>query len=141
MTMRLPSLNFFFLSVLALSVNFVAMGCKEKKTTVINPNKPAAVKPAVFSPPLDGIITPRMAAAYALARAEMVEVNTRLLDSLGMASPERKAVFAQALDMACEKIARRHNLRGAPEYRWIQENATALPQNREALAQVGIYLP
>jgi hypothetical protein len=128
-------------SVLALGALAISLLACHKEEATVTPAVPKPVTIPLFSPPEDGLITSRMATGYAKARAEMVEVNAHLLDSLGASSEERKGVFADALEMACEKVARRHGLRGSAEYQWIQDHATALPQNREALAQVGILIP
>lgn len=131
----------FFLAVLLLTNAALFSACQKKEATVVTPPRPHSTVPKPFMPPEDGIVTPSAAQAYASARSEMVQVNAHLLDSLGMASSDRKAVFTQALDLACEKVARRHGLHGAAEYRWIQEHAAALPQNREALGNAGVIIP
>lgn len=129
--------------VRAFVTSFAALAllaCNKQEATV-TPAEPKPVTIPLFSAPEDGVITASMASRYAKARAEMVEVNTRLLDSLGVSTPERKAVFSGALEMACEKVARRHGLRGLAEYQWIQNQAATSPQNRETLAQAGIVIP
>jgi hypothetical protein len=131
------------LSLIAYSgfcVLLLLAGCQKKETAVVV-LKPQHHEPIPFTPPSDGLITSDAARNYALAWSQMVQVNAHLLDSLGAATPERKAVFARALELACENVARRHGLRGVAEYRWIQENGATLPQNRETLAQFGIAIP
>jgi hypothetical protein len=133
--MGLPLMAYFgFCGLLLLAA------CQKKETAQVV-MKPQHHDPIPFTPPSDGLITSDAARNYALAWSQMVQVNAHLLDSLGAATPERKAVFARALELACENVARRHGLRGVAEYRWIQENAAAQPQNRETLAQVGIAIP
>jgi hypothetical protein len=125
---------------LALLPAFTA--CKKEDATVVPAKAPeVAPLPEVFVPPAEGLISPQVARAYAQARAEMVQVNARLLDSLGASGVERKAVYARALELASEAIARRNGLRGAAEYRWVQDQAAMSPQNRETLAQAGILIP
>ncbi len=127
------------LSLFALALFAIVLFACHKQEAKAPPAKPKMAE--TFMPPDNGLVTPRMAAAYARARAEMVEVNAHLLDSLGSSTPERKAVFSRALELACDKVSRNQGLRGAAEYQWIQEHATTPPQNRETLAQVGIIIP
>jgi hypothetical protein len=128
-------------SVFAICIAALSLIACNKQEATVTPAESKPVTIPLFSAPEDGIITVSMASRYAKARAEMVEVNTRLLDSLGVSAPERKTIFSDALEMAGEKVARRHGLRGLAEYQWIQNQAAALPQNRETLAQAGIVIP
>lgn len=127
---------------MSLALSLLVVACKKEDATVVPAKTPAAApEPEVFSPPSDGLISAQVARAYAAARAEMVQVNAHLLDSIGVSDSERKAVYARALELACEAIARRNGLRGADEYRWVQDHAAHSPQNREVLAQAGILIP
>ena len=115
------------------------MGCNKNTDAVIVAAKPAMhTAPPTFMPPHDGRLALESAKHYAEARSKLAEVTSHLVDSLVAAPEDRKPVFRRALDMACETVARHHNLYGAAEYRWIQTEATRAPENREVLAEAGI---
>lgn len=124
---------------LAIALVLVGLwGCNEEPAPKPAPPPPPP-KPTEFTPPADGLLQPERA-----ARWRQTDSLVRILDSVFQDSmrshPDRIAAIQAQQDAARDIAARKANLLGWKEYRWILEEAPKNPANAAAFQAAGLSM-
>ncbi|MBK8801318.1 MAG: hypothetical protein IPN71_04550 [Fibrobacteres bacterium] len=125
----------------SLAIALVLAGlwsCNEEPAAKPAPPPPPP-QPKEFTPPADGLLQPERA-----ARWRQTDSLVRILDSVFQDSmrshPDRIAAIQAQQDAAREIAARKANLLGWKEYRWILEEAPKNPANAAAFQAAGLSM-
>lgn len=112
-------------------------GCKKDEEAA--PPPPPPPKPKEFTPPADGLLAADRAARWRQADSLVQILDSVFQDSLRM-HPDRAAQLQAQQDAARDIAARKANLLGWKEYRWILEEAPKNPANAAAFQAAGLSM-
>lgn len=124
---------------LALALALSGLWSCQKEPEPAPPPPPPPAKPKEFTPPSDGLLVPERAARWRQADSLIRLLDSVFQDSL-RANPDRAAAIQIQQDNARDIAARKANLLGWKEYRWILEEAPKNPANSAAFQAAGLSM-